>query len=129
MDALSECTPRPAFVFYDSFYDAILKGNPRSQNRCLRNLVECALGRKSVSDVPAADRPLIYQVLINVEHAERRHQAAVLRGEKGGRPKKQVDLDEAMRLHEEHGSWAEVEKRTGCSEKTIYRARKEAGLI
>ena len=129
MDYIPESVPRQAFVFHDSFYDAILNGNPRSQNRCLRNLVECALGRKSIAEVPAADRPLIYQVLINVEHAERRHQAAALRGEKGGRPKKKVDVDEAVRLHEELGSWTAVEKQTGCSEKTIYRARKEAGLI
>ena len=47
-------------------------------------------------------------------------------GVKGGRPKKEIDIAEAMRLHdEEHKTWKEIAKLQGVSEDTLRVARKE----
>lgn len=129
MDELAQTHPRPTFLFYESFLDAIELAPPRQQNRILRDLVECGLGRRSVESLPYPSNAIVRPMITNVEYAERRYYAAHLNGEKGGRPKLEVDLELAQRLYVETGSWKAVAEKMDISEATLFRARKQAGQI
>ncbi len=124
-----EPTPRVAFVFYETFLEAIKLAPRKEQNKVLRHLVECGLGQRRVETLPYPSRSIVRPMLTSIENANHRYYAAIRRGETGGRPKVEVDLDLAQHLYVECGSWKEVAKRMDLSEATLYRARRIAGQI
>ena len=121
--------PRQAFVFYESFFEAIKKVPERQQKRVLWHLVECGLNQRSVESLPYPSNAIISTMITNVEYADRRYYAAHRNGEKGGHPKLSVDLDLAQELYVELQDWDAVAKRMDISRATLFRARKAAGLV
>ena len=131
MDIFSdwEPIPRQAIVFYETFIEAIETAPEKHQKRILWNLIECGLGRQGLNVVPYPDNVIIRPMLTNMDYAERRYYAAHRDGEKGGRPKLKIDLEDAQNLYRQYQSWETVAKKLGISEATLYRERKAAGLI
>lgn len=129
MDYIPEVHPRPAFLFYETFMEAIELAPERQQNRILRHLVECGLGWRSVESLPYPSNAIVRQMITNIERANERYYLACRNGEKGGHPKLAVDLELAQQLYEELRDWDAVAKRMDISRATLYRARKAAGLI
>ena len=129
MEASFQPTPRPAFLFYESFFEAIKQAPEEEQGRLALNLIACGLGQDSVDRLPYPDNAIIRQMVTNVEYADRRYYAAHHNGEKGGRPRIEVDLELAQSLYVEKQNWDEVAKTMGISRSTLSRARKLAGQI
>lgn len=129
MEMMTGTTPRQAFLIYESFYEAIKVAPEEDQPRLALNLIRVGLGEVSLDELPYPDNAIIRQMLTNIEYADRRYYAAHRNGEKGGKPRIDVDLELAQALYVEKQSWDEVAKTMGISRATLFRARKLAGLI
>lgn len=112
------------FIFYHSFRDTIMRSpNKEDRNQLVWYLIDCALGIIDIEDVPYPFDMVIDQMMISVGRAQSRYEEATKSGNKGGRPKKWVDREEAERLFSKLESWHDVAEELGVSEDTLYRAR------
>ena len=129
MEGTSALQPRPAFLVYESYFEAIKLVPKNRQGRLCYYLIECGLNQRTVESVPYPYNAILRQMITNVEYSDRRYYAARKNGEKGGSPKIAVDLELAQRLYDELRDWSEVAKRMDMSRATLFRARKAAGLV
>ncbi|MBQ9044691.1 MAG: helix-turn-helix domain-containing protein [Oscillospiraceae bacterium] len=120
--------PRQAFVFYESFLEAIALAPDEEQGDLLWYLIECGLNRRKVESLPYPACSIIRQMITNIEYADIRYYAAHGNGEKGGRPRSKVDLELAQELYVQEQSWDKVAEKMGISRATLYRAKRAAGL-
>jgi len=114
---------RESFVFYRSFYDTLRKVPAGDRLKAYELLVRCALLDESPDALPYPFDAIIGQMLASVDAAQRRYDASVEHGKKGGRPRRWIEREEAERLYSELGTWDAVSDALDVDPKTLRKAR------
>lgn len=111
------------FLFYRSFSESIHLAPESDRLAIYEDLIAICLGDIEIDDIPYPRNMLIRQCLASVESAKKRYENAIENGEKGGRPPKWIEKDEAEKLYEELKNWDKVADKLGVSRNTLRRAR------
>lgn len=118
---------RDSFVFYRSFMETVEYFAGGEQKDCLFYAVKCLLGDMDPHNVPYPYGAAIIQMLASVKAAKDRHEKAVENGvkggEKGGRPKKWIEREEADALYAELKNWRAVADALDVDEDTLRKLR------
>ena len=114
---------RESFVFYRSFYDTLRKVPAVDRLKAYELLVRCALLDESPDGLPYPFDAIIGQMLASVDAAQKRYDASVEHGKKGGRPRRWIEREEAERLYSELGTWDAVSDVLDVDPKTLRKAR------
>jgi len=112
------------FLLMDSFIEAIDQLPPDRQWPFLKMLFDYRMNGKE----PDLDSPLERMAFTVIKHsidsAAERYDKAIEDGQKGGRPKKWIDREEAEAAYARLKSWEAVSKELDVSKDTLDRARK-----
>ena len=116
---------KKAFVFYESFFDALELMPEKERMSCLYDLVRCGFGKVKLEDIKYPNNAIISHMLTSVGCARERYNKSKSNGSKGGRPVAKIDRKKAELLYSELGSWKAVGERLGVSKNSLLRARKQ----
>lgn len=112
-----------SFVFYVGFRNSIERLPEDIQLEAYKALIACGLGEKIPDDYECPINAVLEAMMPNIEAAHDRYEKAVSDGEKGGRPKKWIDREEAEKLYAELKSWDKVADELDVSRETLRKAR------
>lgn len=111
------------FLFYRSFSESIHLAPESDRLAIYEDLIAVCLGDIEIDDIPYPRNMLIRQCLASVESAKKRYEASIENGNKGGRPQKWVDREEAEKLYAELKTWDKVADALDVSRETLRKAR------
>lgn len=81
---------KESFVFYKSFYDAIKRVPEECQLELYNAILSYSLEGKEVEKLSPIAEAMFILIKPNIDSSQRRYEASVNNGKKGGRPKKET---------------------------------------
>lgn len=118
---------KDSFVFYRSFYESIKELDKDIQLEIYNAICEYSFNDE-LSELSPVAKALFTMIKVNIDNAMKRYNASVENGKNGGRPKS-VDTDTVRKLLSKKMTIKEIADKTNCSERTIYRIKKEIDKI
>lgn len=111
------------FLLLDSFIEAIDQLPPDRQWPFLKELAAYRMeGKEPVLESPL-ERIAFTVIKRSIDASAERYDKAIEEGQKGGRPKKWIDREEAEEAYERLKNWDAVAKELDVSENTLRKAR------
>ena len=84
---------KDSFVFFRSFYEGILNLPKENQTEILIAICEYSLNNKIPDDLSPVAKAMFTVIKPNIDNASKRYRASVENGKKGGRPRKNENLE------------------------------------
>lgn len=107
------------FLFYGS-WKTLLNGFDReTAKKILWDIVNVGVGEEIESDNPMIKAIIQGAIIPNIESAKRRYATATENGNKGGRPRKEINIEKALELESQGKTQAEIAEEFGVSKNTI----------
>lgn len=91
---MEKSNKKDGFIFYQSFYDSINSLDASMQLEVYQALAEYGLTGEMREDLSPITVALLKAMIPTIDNANKRYQASVENGKKGGRPKKNKEVQE-----------------------------------
>lgn len=114
-----------AFVLFDSFIEAIDQLPPDRQWPFLKEIVAYRLDGKEPTFSSPLERMAFTVMKPSIDASAERYNKAVEDGQKGGRPKKWIDREEAEEAFARLKNWGAVAAELDVNEDTLRKARRK----
>lgn len=112
------------FVVLQSYIDAINELPEERRWPFFCELFDYRMNGAEIHPQSASERVAALLIMPVVDKSATRYDAAKKNGEKGGRPRKWIDREEAEALYAELGSWPKVADALNVDRSTLWKARK-----
>lgn len=113
------------FVFYGSWKTLLSGFDKDTAKEILWDIVNIGVGEEIESDNPMIIAIIQGAVMPNIKSAKNRYAAATENGKKGGRPRKEIDIEKALELENQGKTQAEIAEEFGVSKNTIANRLRE----
>ena len=107
------------FVFYGSWKTLLSGFDKETAKEILWDIVNIGVGEEIESTNPMIKGVIQGAVMPNIKSAKSRYAAATENGKKGGRPRKDIDIEKAIELENQGKTQAEIAEEFGVSRNTI----------
>lgn len=107
------------FVFYGSWKTLLSGFDRETAKELLWDIVNVGVGEEIESDNPMIKAIIQGTIIPNIKSAKSRYATATENGNKGGRPKKEIDIEKALELESQGKTQAEIAEEFGVSKNTI----------
>lgn len=107
------------FVFYGSWKTLLSGFDRETAKELLWNIVNVGVGEEIESDNPMIKAIIQGTIIPNIKSAKSRYATATENGNKGGRPRKEIDIEKALELESQGKTQAEIAEEFGVSKNTI----------
>ena len=107
------------FVFYGSWKTLLSGFDKETAKEILWDIVNIGVGEEIESDNPMIIAIIQGAVMPNIKSAKNRYAAATENGKKGGRPRKEINIEKALELESQGKTQAEIAEEFGVSKNTI----------
>lgn len=107
------------FVFYGSWKKLLSGFDKETAKEILWEIVNIGVGEEIESDNPMIIAIIQGAVMPNIKSAKNRYAAATENGKKGGRPRKEINIEKALELESQGKTQAEIAEEFGVSKNTI----------
>lgn len=110
-----------SFVFYGSWVNLLLGFERDTAKELLWQIMRAGVGLGMETDNPMICGIIQGTILPNIKCAQNRYCEAIVNGNKGGRPRIEIPIDEVMQLRSKGQTIKAIAQYFGCSEDTISR--------
>ena len=107
------------FVFYGSWKTLLSGFDKETAKEILWEIVNIGVGEEIESDNPMIIAIIQGAVMPNIKSAKSRYATAIENGKKGGRPRKEINIEKALELESQGKTQAEIAEEFGVSKNTI----------
>ena len=107
------------FVFYGSWKTLLSGFDRETAKELLWDIVNVGVGEEIESDNPMIKAIIQGTIIPNIKSAKSRYATATENGNKGGRPRKEIDIEKALELESQGKTQAEIAEEFGVSKNTI----------
>lgn len=107
------------FVFYGSWKTLLSGFDKETAKEILWDIVNIGVGEEIESDNSMIIAIIQGAVMPNIKSAKNRYTAATENGKKGGRPRKEINIEKALELESQGKTQAEIAEEFGVSKNTI----------
>lgn len=107
------------FVFYGSWKTLLSGFDRETAKELLWDIVNVGVGEEIESDNPMIKAIIQGTIIPNIKSAKSRYATATENGNKGGRPRKEINIEKALELESQGKTQAEIAEEFGVSKNTI----------
>ena len=107
------------FVFYKSWYETIVSLPEEQGKELLWQIMNVGIGKELSTDDPLIRGIINSFIRPAISAAQNRYRIAVENGSTGGRPRKEIDMNEVLSLHNQGLSYDAIAQKMGVSRNTI----------
>lgn len=107
------------FVFYGSWKTLLSGFDKEKAKEILWDIVNIGVGEEIESTDPMIKGIIQGAIMPNIESSKKRYATATENGNKGGRPRKEINIEKALELESQGKTQAEIAEEFGVSKNTI----------